>query len=210
MTEFRASGKIGNVTKLLWMLAGVAVLWAAAPPQSTAAQDWTAKRITPAFADSACIGKVSDPVCAVETWIACYAREDSRLCAALGVDGMKFTPDVTPNIFDYVIVDMIPVTSERMTPALWRWGLVKPGQLEVRVMKRWCTSNCKAFEENHSFAPSIYFLNRDGNAWRLAAWTNDVSVTCYYADAERPPCKHYFYDEDTPWVHDWSVHRKYR
>ena len=58
----------------------------------------------------------------------------------------------------------------------------------------------------HSFQPYVYYLRKIGEKWHLAAWTNDVSVTCYYKDAETPPCKLYFYDKDTPWVHDRSAH----
>lgn len=193
---------------LLKMLTVAVAFCAAALPHSVLAQKSEPKRITQTWADSTCIGDVSNPVCAVETWIACHAREDPSLCALLGVNRIKFIPYGTPNVFDYVILEIMPVTEERMTQGVRRWGLVQPGHLEVRVMERWCSSNCKSIEKDYSFGPSIYFLKRDGRAWQLAAWTNDVSVTCYYAEAETPPCRLYFHDQDTPWVHDQSVYLK--
>lgn len=194
------------VKKFSWLLAGAVVLWAAALPQLTAAQDRMPKRITPTLADSTCIGNVSKPICAVETWIACYARSESRLCSLLGVNGMRFNPEGRADFVDYVIVDILPVTTTRIFSTNPERKLLRPGDLEIRVMTRWGNSGTI---DQYSFFPEVYFLKRGGNAWRLAAWTNDVSVTCYYAEAKTPPCKLYFYDEDTPWVHDRSAHGKY-
>jgi len=191
-------------------LTGLAAVLAAVICDAVRAQAWDHKRITRSSADSSCIGDVSSPVCAVETWIACHAREAPKLCALLGVTGMKFVPFGTANVFDYAIVAMRPVTADRITAGMRRWGLVRPGQMEVRVMERWCSSDCDAIDKDYSFGPSVYFLKREGDAWRLAAWTNDVSVTCYYSDADTPPCKLYFHDRDTPWVHDRSLYLKYR
>ena len=83
-------------------------------PGTSLADAIPTKRITEGHIDSTCIGDVSDPLCAVETWIACYALEKPELCALLGVKGKRFNPDAQPNIFDYRIIEVLPVAPERI------------------------------------------------------------------------------------------------
>ena len=83
-----------------------------------------------------------------------------------------------------------------------------PARLEVRVAKRSFNSDCKQCYED-SFGPYIYYLRLEGGEWRLEAWTNDVSVTCEYPEPGHPACDLYFWDDDSPWVHDQSLYRKY-
>lgn len=166
------------------------------------------KRITEGHIDSQCIGDVSDPVCAIETWNACYALERPELCALLGVEGMRFKPDAQPNIIEYRIIEVLPVASDRAPPRLRNMPWFIHAQLEVRVAERACTSDCKQLSE-HSFGPYIYYLRPDGGEWRLVAWTNDVSVTCEYPEPEHPACDFFFWDRATPWVHDQSLYDSY-
>ena len=60
------------------------------------------------------------------------------------------------------------------------------------------------------FGPNLYYLKKVGNAWNLAAWTNDIDVTCEYPETESLYCKLYFWDEEAPWVHDQTLYEKYR
>ena len=163
-----------------------------------------------AHIDSHCIGDVSDPVCAVETLIACYALERPELCALLGVQGMRFEGDAQPNIFDYKIIEILPITTDRIPNRLRNKPWFNLNALEVRVAKRSCftPSVCKQLAE-HSFFPSVYFLSPNGKEWRLAAWTNDISVTCEYPEPNNPACGLFFWDDDSPWVHDQSLYDSY-
>ena len=168
------------------------------------------KRITEGRIDSHCIGDVSDPICAVETWIACYALERPELCALLGVEGMRFEGDAQPNIFDYKIIEVLPITTDRTPNRLRNKPWFNLATIEVRVAKRSCFSPsvCKQLVE-HSFFPSIYYFKPKGKEWRLAAWTNDVSVNCEYPEPDHPACGLFFWDDETPWVHDQSQYDSY-
>lgn len=121
---------------------------------------------------------------------------------------MVFISDDTPNIFDYIIADIIPATGVRITYHLQQKGTVRPGYLEVRIIERWCISDCRRLAED-TFSPFIYYLKPEGTHWQLAAWSNDQSVTCEYPDTRHTACKLYFWDRDTPWVHDLSASGKY-
>ena len=191
---------------LPWLLAG---LFAADMLLGIAPADaGSTKRITEGHIDSQCIGDVSNPVCAVETWIACYALERPKLCALLGVEGMRFETDVQPNIFEYRIIEVLPVTPDLIPPQLRSKPWYILAQLEIRTMDRWCTSDCKRLSED-SFVPFVYYLRSEGSKWRLAAWTNDISVTCEYPEPDHPACNLFFWDNDSPWVHDQYMNRNF-
>jgi hypothetical protein len=198
----------GKLRKTLRTGFVVLIACAVAVPVIVSAQGLISKRISAARTDSICIGDVSDPVCAVETWIACYALEKPDLCSRLGVKGMRFVTDDIPNIFDYKIVSVSPVTESIITFDIRQKGTIQSGQVEVRVMERWCTDDCRRLARN-SFSPFVYYLAPIENHWQLAAWTNDTSVTCEYPDPRHTACKLYFWDGDTPWVHDQSIYEKY-
>ena len=166
------------------------------------------KRITKGHIDSTCIGDVSDPVCAIETWFACYALERPELCELLGVEGRRFEPDAQPNIVEYRIIEALPVASDRPPPRLLNKPGHPPAQLGVRVVKRTCSFDCKQLAKD-TFAPSVYYLRSDGGEWQLAAWTNDVSVTCEYSKLGDLVCDLFFWDRTTPWVHEESSYDSY-
>ena len=100
-------------------------------------QEGQIRRITPSTADSACIGSPVTPLCAVETWIACFARGDLSLCRAVGQDYEFFEPDGVTWPTEYVIERMHKirpedVTEEQKSPD-WQ-----PGYFEFVVRKRSC------------------------------------------------------------------------
>ena len=99
-----------------WLMAGL--LAAGMLPGTPLADAGSTKRITEGHIDSNCIGDVSDPVCAIETWFACYALEKPELCELLGVEGRRFEPDAQPNIVEYRIIEVLPVASDRPPPTV--------------------------------------------------------------------------------------------
>ena len=177
-------------------------------PGTPLADAGSTKRITEGHIDSTCIGDVSNPVCAIETWNACYAFERPELCALLGVEGMRFTPDARPNIIEYRIIEVLPVAPERIPRRLRDSPWFIHAQWEIRVMERWCMLNCERLSED-SFEPFVYYLRSEGGEWRLAAWTNDTSVTCENSDVNLAECALYFRDQDSPWVHDQYMNRNF-
>ena len=199
-----------TVRSIIWRIT-ISVVWLlavhiSALPEPTWAKGPAPKRISADRSTSTCIGDISDPVCAVETWIACYARGNPDLCALLGVKGMRFDREGMVDAYEYWIVDVIPVSKQRIGSKQKGMNWFKQGYIEIRTMKRWgATKDILKF----SFSPSVYYLKRIQGKWQLAAWTNDVSVTCEYPETNNPSCKLYFWDDDTPWVHDQSVYEKY-
>ena len=117
-------------------------------PGTPLADAGSTKRITEGHVDSKCIGNVSDPVCAIETWIACYALGRPELCALLGVEGMRFKPDAHSNIFDYRNIEVLPGTPDKIPLRLRIMSGHLPARLEVRVVKRSFNSDCKQCYED--------------------------------------------------------------
>ena len=74
---------------------------------------------------------------------------------------MRLEGDTRPNIFDYKIIDVLPVTPERTPLRLRDKSWYVPAQLEFRVAKRWCTSDCTRLK-GYSYFPSVYYLRPDG------------------------------------------------
>ena len=101
------------------------------------AEEEKIKRITPTDADSACIGNPITLLCAVETWIACFTREDLSLCRAVGQDYEFFKPTGGLWAAEYVIERMHKIRPEDITEELkdTDW---KPGYFDIVVRERFC------------------------------------------------------------------------
>ena len=105
---------------------------------TTTAQADAVLRIDNTTSDSVCVGDSSTPVCAVETWLACFARRAPALCEQVVPHvEMLFNPRTEPYFIEYQIADVLPVMPERITDELSVFR-IKPGDMEVRARKRGC------------------------------------------------------------------------
>lgn len=180
---------------------------------TTMAQADAILRIDDNTSDSDCIGDGSTPVCAVETWFACFARRAPSLCKQIVPHiEMLFFPQAKPYFIEYQIADVLPITLERITPELSVFE-IKPGYMEVRVRRRGCRyagRNCGGV----SPAKSSYFLKFKESGWIIVAWTHEMAPeTCEPFENSGKwmrDCLIFIYKDNQPWVHDNRVDRNWQ
>ena len=165
--------------------------------------------VGPGRADSDCVGDTATPVCAVETWLACFARTDAELCArAVPHVNMLFHPEAKPYFIRYQISAVLVLSRVRITKGLAGFR-VEPGDVEIRLRRH----SCQYWQGNCSVDLTVkesYFLKlRNGN-WIVVAWTDEnAPETCGELegldDRYHRWCHIFIYDAKEPWVHDRRV-----
>lgn len=98
---------------------------------------------------SRCIGEVSTPVCVVETSLACYARDDKRLCARADPDTWKSISQNSPS-------------HPGAHPVTTRYSILRAVRLDART-----GSNVR------SPHPAISFPWRPGDVLVEVEWSSD-------------------------------------
>ncbi len=134
--------RIFNVLSLLLAASTVCAVVASSAAEMVQTE---LRRIGLSEATSDCIGEPKTPVCAVETFIACWARHQMPLCRRVGVHRFSFTGTVTA--VEYTIVSQKRLREEdirkpanganipeRLTEAYW----YKPGHVDIELMMRAC------------------------------------------------------------------------
>ncbi len=105
-------------------------------PSAAETLHWELRRIGPSDSTSDCIGNPKTPVCAVETFIACWARHQMPLCWRVGVDRFSFTGTVTA--VEYAIVYLKRLRDEDIPAHLKDADWAKPGYFDIQLMLRDC------------------------------------------------------------------------
>lgn len=121
--------------------------------------------ITPTESTSTCIGDPRTPVCAVETFRACFARLDKRLCEKAGVSGDTMQFSKTPYLDRYQILSAKVVRAEDITPKLRDAEWYKPGFVDVTIhdvdVKRYyCPERCN----------TGYMVKPELHGWKVVGW----------------------------------------
>jgi len=117
----------------------------------------------PATTDSQCIGDPKTPECAIDTYIACYVRNDGRLCAAVGLT-VEFTRGPSRGRFSrYQISSSRRLTAAGSPPILYGVGQMtwQPGDIEVVTRRISCSGGqCGGGEFQMK-----YVLRRSADRW---------------------------------------------
>lgn len=168
--------------------------------------------VGPGAEGGGCVGEISTPICAVDTWLSCFARVDAKLCARVAPHvKVLFGSDWVPVFERYQIAEILTITPERINPRLAKFQ-VKPGDVEVRLRQHRCqdaTGNCNL----DNTVKSAYFLSHREGGWILRAWTDENAgdTGCrllYETEPYYRWCHIMIYEPTQPWVHDWSVGSK--
>lgn len=138
--------------------------------------------ITPTWSSSHCIGRPVDPICAVETAIACLARANAALCRRVGVSDFP-SPGSRPHSDRYRLlgirwidqddVEGIYDTFRYRNPALWdripEQLQIRPGDVQIAVEKDPCAPE---WSYRCIFFPSVidYYVRRRGDDWYVITW----------------------------------------
>jgi hypothetical protein len=123
---------------------------------------------------SKCIGDPKTPLCAVETFIACFARHDGDLCQRVGIPGGDFDArtDASAEVVKYVPLDVRPVNPKDFPAEVQGAAWVQPGNVEVVILnKTWvspvlCPEPC----EGERF---YYFVRPVGAEWHVVSWSSE-------------------------------------
>ncbi|MBI1244476.1 MAG: hypothetical protein GC202_05675 [Alphaproteobacteria bacterium] len=138
---------------------------------------WRQMTLDDATSDSKCVGKFDTPLCAVETVIACFTRNEWELCnAALRKPGHFKRPKSSrqPSFArtQYRIVRSEVLTQAGIDDIPRLADLERPGDLRIDVRKRDCyledeRENC----EYGVSAPNIFTLRRVDTGWLVVDWS---------------------------------------
>jgi hypothetical protein len=159
------------VTRARYVAAALLIL-SANLVDSAGAEEEKIKRITPTDADSACIGNPVTPLCAVETWIACHARDDLSLCRAVGQEPDWIKPGRPPWTYEYVVERVHKIRPEDVTEELKDTDWFRPGYFDIRIKERSCPppqTTCPGetwFRYDYSVKPV-------GGLWHMVAWSEE-------------------------------------
>lgn len=127
------------------------------------------REIGPEHADSTCIGEATTPLCATETFIACWARREIDLCRRV-YDGplTHFNdPDAKPHTFRYRLAEIGRSADENRLPP------------EARLAFPWAEDDMVHVSVTRSVEPErnditkvdrVFFLAPTGNGWRIVHW----------------------------------------
>ena len=132
-------------------------------------QEGQIRRITPTTADSACIGDPITPLCAVETWVACFTRADLSLCRAVGQDYEFFKPTEVLWTREYVVERVHKIQPEDVTEELKDTYWYKPGYFDIRVKERSCPPPETACP-GKTWSRYYYYVKPVGSLWHIVSW----------------------------------------
>ncbi len=123
------------------------------------------RKLTRTAGTSDCIGESKTPICTVETFIACSARNEARLCGI--ASGPKRRPppggSFTPNATLYRILEVRRLERADF-PAEWNddGKGVRPGDVKIAAWLRECWNECDRVGVREN-----YWVRQDGARWWL-------------------------------------------
>ncbi len=135
-------------------------------------QEGQIRRITPTTADSACIGDPITPLCAVETWLACKARDDLSLCRAVGQEPDWIKPGRPPWTREYIVERVHKIRPEDVTEELKDTDWYKAGYFDIVVRERSCPlpqTTCPG----ETWFRYYYNVKPVGGLWHMFAWSEE-------------------------------------
>jgi hypothetical protein len=119
--------------------------------------------ITPTSATSKCIGDPKTPICAVETFLACFARQKAELCKrveAPETDLGESTQEITYRVLFSKIIRKKDI-SKSLVDSYW----IKPGYAEVEI-EEVAFDNIKCTD----FCRVSYALRPSPTGWIVIEW----------------------------------------
>jgi hypothetical protein len=161
-----------NAARVVWLLAGIAPVWGcggAAAPEAPPAPE--IRRITQTEATSDCIGDPKTPLCAVETFIACWVRRERPLCDTVGIRKTFSFGDskyVVAQV-DYHLTKEFTIRAEDIPPHLKDVEWYQPGMVELEFRLRDCFEHMRSCEEAEWTGYS-YTVEKIGDSWRVVSW----------------------------------------
>jgi len=121
------------------------------------------RKLTRTTGTSECIGDPRSPICTVETFIACYARNDARLCRIASGPKRRPPPSgtFTPNSTLYRLLEVKRLERADFPPAWNDDGKgARPGDVKIAAWTRECWNEC-----DRAGVRENYWVRQDGDRW---------------------------------------------
>lgn len=126
------------------------------------------RRITQTEATSGCIGDPRTPLCAVETFLACFERKDRSLCRAVSVEISSFVNSAF-RATEYHLLKEYVIRAEDVPQRLKNAPWYQPGIVDMELNQRYCRREvppCDGTEWNrYSFS-----VKQSGDTWVVVDW----------------------------------------
>jgi hypothetical protein len=124
------------------------------------------RTITATSATSDCIGDPRTPVCAVETLLACFARQDRGLCEK--ATRRKVELNSEQGSYRYRVLSVRILQEKDITPELRDADWWRPGYADVMIqdldfIQPWCPKGCKV---GYSVRPTA-------TGWEVLEWAGE-------------------------------------
>lgn len=139
------------------------------------------RRVTPAAADSDCIGDPKTPLCALDTLFACASRLDFALCGRIGIgegdaemligQGPAGHDEWSQTTREYVVTETTVVTDawlDRITDP-YKKSSVRTGYVEISTIHRVCYDNIDPSDCIPWAVNKYIFKALDGD-WQANSW----------------------------------------
>lgn len=129
------------------------------------------RRIGLNWSDSRCIGNPVTPLCAVETWLACFSRKQDALCEMVAPGILKLIGAAEkPFLLEYEIVRNHRITSKNLSKELTDlFGDIAPGYHMMMTTLKACAVHKKVCGEEAKWMDFTgYSLKKVGKKWMFA------------------------------------------
>ena len=148
------------------LVAAVAVAEEASNPLADIPPPDALRFISPNAATSTCIGDPKTPLCAVETVIACFARQKSDLCTQVA-EG-EFDPHVPPYRVDYQIQSAAVLHDGNVPDFFIGADWYAPGDVGIMIFEPFdrppsCGEPCEG-------TCTSYITRKRGDVWMVTSW----------------------------------------
>lgn len=188
------------------LLVGCGVVGAGAHPAAT--QEEARTMTTTGETSSPCVGDPRTPLCALDTWNACFLWTEPQLCERVGLEGVDFREDEIGSTFErehtFRRIAVRPIEARHLAeieagpltalaPEL-EW--FRAGYIEMR----WTQQACRYVGDDRCFtydAEGVLIVKPVGDAWHVSGWQ-------YGGDAST--CRDYAPARDDPWRRHCSLH----
>ena len=125
------------------------------------------RRITQTDATSTCIGDPKTPLCAVETFIACGARRNLRLCRIAGVHKDVISSRLYS--VEYYVKRLHVLRPEDIPPHLKGASWFQPGIVDVQMLERDCLPDQTACP-GKPWESRDFSVKKVDSEWHVIGW----------------------------------------
>jgi len=128
------------------------------------------RRITQTSATSDCIGDPKTPLCAVETFRACFARQDRSLCRLVGQPDVQFVGGA--QTVEYIVGSIEAIRAADISADEGHLFWKKAGNQVIDVAARYCPVGRNVCPDE-SWTYYSYVVGQAPGQWNIVSWYSE-------------------------------------